>query len=118
MTSVEIGRAAEDAALCHLEGAGLDLITRNYRIRAREIDLIMSDTNTLVFIEVRYRRNTRFGTGLESVTAAKTARIVRTASAYLQTTRQSDRNCRFDIVSITGKPGSFEVDWIRNAFNG
>ncbi len=117
MTSAEIGRAAEDAALEHLERGGLRLIERNFRTRTGEIDLIMSDGNTLAFVEVRYRRNTRFGKGLESVTAAKTQRIARTAAAWLQRTRQSDRNCRFDIVSISGKLGSFEVDWIRNAFN-
>ena len=117
MTSAAVGKAAEDAALAYLQQAGLKLVERNFRTRAGEIDLIMSDGNTLVFVEVRYRRTSQFGTGLESITAAKTGRIVRTASAYLQRGRLSDRNCRFDIVSISGKLGSFDIDWIRNAFN-
>ena len=117
MNTTETGRQAEDAALAHLQAHGLALIERNFRSRGGEIDLIMSHANTLVFVEVRYRRNPAFGTGLQSITATKTRRIIRTATAWLQRTRQFDRNCRFDVMSISGNPGSFEVDWIKNAFH-
>ena len=78
------GSAAEDAAKTHLEQRGLKLLEQNFRCRRGEIDLIMQDGTGLVFIEVRYRRQNRFGSALESVTPAKQARVVAAARYYLQ----------------------------------
>ena len=62
---------------------GLAIVGRNFRTRAGEIDLIARDGATLVFVEVRMRRSQRFGGALESITAAKRARIVAAANGYL-----------------------------------
>ena len=73
----ERGALAEAAAAEFLAGRGLRLLERNYRCRFGEIDLIMSDGRTLVFVEVRYRRNKSFGGALESITVAKREKLFR-----------------------------------------
>ena len=89
----------------------------NYRCRAGEIDLVMHDGDTLVFVEVRYRRRKRFGSGAESVDRVKQHRIIRAASRYLQQhPRWADNVCRFDVVSLSGDEGDPEIEWIKHAF--
>ena len=78
------GEAAEEAALRWLEQQGLGLVTRNYRCKAGEIDLVMQDGESLVFVEVRYRRHAGFGSAAESVGTAKQRRLRLAAEHYLQ----------------------------------
>ena len=90
-------------------------MTRNYRCRQGEIDLVLQDRDTLVFVEVRYRRQSAFGSAAESVDSRKQARLVACARHYLTTRRQAgSRCCRFDVVAIDGPDES--ITWIRNAF--
>lgn len=111
-TSVSRGHAAEDIALGWLKGKGLRFVTRNFRCKMGEIDLIMIDGQTLVFVEVRLRNNTHHLTGAESVTRGKIQRLIRTARLYLQTHPQAPNiDFRFDVVSMGA-----DIDWIRNAF--
>ncbi len=108
------GRAAEDRALRHLEAAGLELVARNFRCRWGEIDLVVQERQTLVFVEVRYRRNARFGSAAESVDTRKQQKLIRTAQTFLnQNPGWSQYPARFDIVAIEEPQ---EVDWIKNAF--
>lgn len=109
------GREAEDAALQHLLRQGLTLVARNYRCRMGELDLIMRDGEALVFVEVRYRRSSRFGGALESVDGRKRARLVQAALHYLQSSA-ADRPSRFDVVALTGAAGSLSLQWIKDAF--
>jgi putative endonuclease len=106
------GDRAEDAALAYLEGEGLRLRTRNYRSRFGEIDLVLDDGGTVVFVEVRKRSNPRFGSAAESITAGKRDKLVATAKQYLAGLRR-DVPCRFDAVLIDG---SGSLEWIRDAF--
>jgi putative endonuclease len=109
------GHAAEDLAVRHLRKNGLKLLQRNYRSRFGEIDLIMRDHDTVVFVEVRYRRNSNFGAPQETVDPRKRARLRATAETFLQHSGQSSRNlCRFDIVALSGEQAS--LTWIQNAF--
>lgn len=113
----EIGQAAENAALQYLQQQGLRWVTSNFRCRLGEIDLIMYDRDSLVFVEVRYRQSSQFGDSLESVTTVKQDKLTRTASFYLQQQNLSDnRVCRFDVVGITAKAGKISIEWIKNAF--
>src|SRR3990172_585823 len=80
------GRKAEDIACARLQQAGLALTTRNYRSPFGEIDLVMQERDTLVFVEVRYRSSDVFGTPAETVDARKQARLRATAEHYLQNT--------------------------------
>ena len=117
---LETGQLAEDQALRHLAGAGLQLLQRNYRVargpgaRAGEIDLIFREPDgTVVFVEVRSRSQSGYGSALESIGPRKRERVVRAATLYLQSHPAAARgNCRFDVVAIDGP----RVQWLRGAF--
>lgn len=109
------GRAAEDAALRYLERRQLKLITRNYRCRRGEIDLIMRHDVVLVFAEVRFRSDPRFGGGAASISRAKRQRIVDAARHFLgYRCPQPWPPCRFDVLSVS-QP-NYHVEWIAGAF--
>ena len=108
----EIGREAEARAEEYLRREGLHTVTRNYRCRSGEIDLIMRDGDHLVFIEVRYRSHSGFGGAAASVGRDKQQRLIRSAQSYLQTNRWSGP-CRFDVVAFGNGQ---EKEWIRDAF--
>lgn len=119
-SAVELGAGAEESACNYLLGRGLRLIARNYRCRYGEIDLIMgddsADSSTLVFVEVRMRSRTDFGSGAESVDARKQGRILRSAEHYLKRHGSLLARCRFDVVSIHRVGKEHRIDWIRKAF--
>jgi len=111
------GARYEDIALAHLERAGLSLIVRNYNCRYGEIDLVMRDRDVVVFVEVRYRSASAFGDGIDSVGAAKRAKLVRAAGAFLADhPRLAGAACRFDVLAIGGGADTPSIDWRRNAF--
>ena len=107
------GHRSEAFALEYLKKCGLKLLTRNYASRHGEIDLIMQDKDTLVFVEVRYRKHDNYGGAIESVDYHKRSRITNTAESYLQT-NPWDGPCRFDIVAIQGEA---KPQWIIGAFD-
>jgi putative endonuclease len=109
----ERGNQAEEAAAQFLMGRGLRLLERNYRCRFGEIDLIMGDGRTLVFVEVRYRRNKSFGGAVESITSAKRVKLLRAARHYMAASNTFPA-CRFDAVLLDGD--TKELEWIENAF--
>jgi putative endonuclease len=112
------GQRWERSAEIFLCRQGLTVVERNYNCRVGEIDLIMYDQSSLVFVEVKYRGNTGFGSGADSVTQQKQLRISRTAAYFLsRNQRLANVPCRFDVISISGRRGSTQTDWIKNAFN-
>jgi len=112
------GRRWEQVAESMLRGRGLRPLTRNYTCRCGEIDLIMLDKSVLVFVEVRYRQNERYGSGADSVTLAKQRRIVLAAKQFLRLNpRHDNRPARFDVVSVGRGTGGIELNWIRSAFD-
>lgn len=113
----EAGTAGETAALNHLRERGLELVARNYRCKAGEIDLIMLDGPTLALIEVRYRAGNAFGGAAASVTWRKQRRIV-AAARYLMLTRADLRRypARFDVVAVSPGPRGLCLEWIKAAF--
>ena len=116
-SSVARGAWAEELACRHLLDQGLRLVTRNYRCRHGEIDLVMRDGSTIAFIEVRLRNRTDFGSGAESVDARKQARLLSSAEHYLQRHATLLADCRFDVVSILQCGNTRQLEWIRNAFD-
>ncbi len=108
------GARAEELCAQLLARAGLKVLARNWRCRLGEIDLVAEDHGTLVFAEVRYRGSASHGGAGESVTAAKRARIVAAARAYLRGRPEAD--CRFDVLLLDSLD-SGGVEWIRNAFD-
>lgn len=107
----------EKTAESFLRTQGLELLQRNFSSRFGEIDLIMEDDQTLVFVEVKYRKNDHHGSGAEAVTFHKQGRISRTAAWYLA--KNPDRAecvCRFDVISIDPKKRDQGINWIKSAF--
>lgn len=118
VTTKSLGDAGEDRALAWLQRAGMVLVQRNYRVaggpraRAGEVDLIVRDRDgTVVFVEVRRRRDGRHGGAAASVTPAKQARIVLAARHFLMRWA-SPPACRFDVVAIDGE----RIEWLKGAF--
>lgn len=116
MSAQNSGEQAEQLALIHLQQQGLSLVTRNFHSRRGEIDLIMIDKDTLVFIEVRYRKSAKYGSALESVNHTKQSRIIFTAQTYLQQHPGNHLECRFDVVAISPNNNMSEVIWVKDAF--
>lgn len=121
-TTRAAGAHYEDIALAHLQRAGLKLVARNFSCRLGELDLVMQAAATIVFVEVRYRRATRarlnYGDGIDSISAAKRARLVRAAGVFLSThPHLAERACRFDVIAISGDPPAATLDWRQNAFD-
>jgi putative endonuclease len=110
------GDRAEDIARRFLEQQGLVLLARNFRCRRGEIDLVMRDKDSLVFVEVRYRQQIRFGHAAETVSRSKQGRIILCARHYLHQARAWNEPARFDVVSIEGNPDEIHIDWLRDAF--
>lgn len=104
---------AEALAAEYLQQKGLKLLSRNYRCRFGEIDLIMQDGATLVFVEVRMRSNRHFGSAAESITQTKQRKLMITAQHYLQ--QHGEKNSRFDAV-IMSSLTSQDIQWLRDAF--
>lgn len=115
MSTQQKGQIAEDKALAYLQAQGLRLVARNYSCRLGEIDLIMCDKDSLVFIEVRSRVSADFGGGIASITYAKRQKIIKSATCFVLSDKaQSNLAWRFDVVSIDGK--SAAITWIKDAF--
>lgn len=113
--SLQRGLAAEASAAAWLERQGVQVIARNWRCRFGEIDLVLRDGETLVFVEVRLRGNPRFGGAAASIDARKQRKLVAAARLYLASSPQRDRPCRFDAVLLDGDDAA-GIEWIRNAF--
>jgi len=112
------GKEGESVAVRHLLKSGYLILAQNYRTRYGEIDIIAKDGNTLVFVEVKSRRNESFGNPKYAVTFKKRQKMSMAALDYLKTTKQSNIKARFDVVAIcSGKENPEpDIEIIRNAF--
>ena len=108
-----LGNQAEKVALSYLEQQGLTLIEKNYQTRLGEIDLIMQDGESIVFVEVRLRKNNLFGGASESITQAKQRKIAKVAEQFLQ--HHGNQACRFDAI-VMEKAEIQHIQWIKHAF--
>lgn len=117
MNARAAGDLFEQAALEHLQRAGLKLLARNFATRFGEVDLVMRDAQVVVFVEVRYRRHREFGGGAASVGAAKREKITRAAQAFLQAhPKWASFPCRFDVIAFDGEARTAQCEWVRAAF--
>ena len=116
-TAVSLGHSVEAKAADFLKQQGLRIIKKNYRCKGGEIDIIAQEGANLVFVEVRYRKSSRFGTPGETVTRKKQQRVIKAAKLYLLELKELPP-CRFDVIE--GWPGSgtnVNFNWIQNAFS-
>jgi|266.fasta.fasta_contig_123_38701_length_1124_multi_7_in_1_out_0_2 putative endonuclease len=114
--SVSVGQTGEERAALYLQEHGLRIVTRNYRTKRGEIDIIADDAGTLCFVEVRLRADSSFGAPLDTVGIRKQRRLTYAAMQYLakHAPVMNRYPCRFDVLSIETYPA--RVIWVKNAF--
>ena len=118
MSSTEVGRAAETAAATWLEQRGFIILSRNWRTRWCELDIVAKRSATIHFVEVKYRRRPDFGTGFEYITAEKSVRLQRAAMMWLKTNSQTMADYQIDIATLSGAIKPENVQYIANAISG
>ncbi|MEE9423651.1 MAG: YraN family protein [Methylococcales bacterium] len=109
------GNSAEQLACDFLQHQGYSLVTRNYRTRQGEIDLIVENEMMLLIVEVRYRSNPNYGQAAESVDARKQTRIIRAAEQYLAQ-YPPIKQVRLDVITVTPVDSTPSINWIKDAF--
>lgn len=110
------GQAGENAAVLFLEEAGYVVLERNWRCKYGEVDVICLHRKTVVFVEVRTRREPALVTPAQSVNPRKIARLVRTASLFLSQRDWWDKTCRFDLLAVTDTGQGVKLEHIADAF--
>ena len=118
-TSAQCGKDAELQALQHLQQQGLRLLAQNWLCKRGELDLVMLDGDTVVFVEVRYRKHAQWGGALASIDGRKRQKLILAAQFFLQKEhRWADAPCRFDVVAIESTPpGKADLNWLKDAFD-
>jgi putative endonuclease len=112
-----LGKRGEDLACAELERRGYVIVDRRFRTRSGELDIVARDGSVLVFVEVRARSSSSFGTPFESVTWRKRQRLSRMAASYLFVRRLSGVACRFDVVAILERQGTQTIELVKGAFD-
>ncbi|MBF0572639.1 MAG: YraN family protein [Desulfamplus sp.] len=114
---MKFGQQAEEKAALFLKEQGYKIVERNYRTRWAEIDIIaLTHTNTLVFIEVKARNSTRYGTPAEAVSLSKQKKIISAALHYIREKQVVDTRIRFDVMTLLFQNGKYQMEIIPNAF--
>ncbi len=112
----QFGERSETLAAWYLKKNGYTIIEQNYRNQLGEIDIIARENKTIVFVEVKSRRSTRYGSPKWAVTPKKQRKISMVALYYLKTTKQSNAKARFDVVSIYTNQDEPQIEIVKNAF--
>ncbi|MFH2135940.1 MAG: YraN family protein [Pseudomonadota bacterium] len=111
---MKVGAQAERTAAQYLQRQGLRLLQTNYRCRFGEIDLILKDRDSLVFVEVRLRSRSDFGGAAASIDARKQHKLILAAQHYLSSVTPTPP-CRFDAVLLSSAEGGEGIEWLKNA---
>ena len=112
-----LGKRGEDLACAELEKLGYVILERRFRTRCGELDIVAWDGGVLVFVEVKARSGSSFGTPLESVTWKKRQRLSQMAAAYLCYKRMAGVACRFDVISVNERQGGRTIELVQGAFD-
>jgi putative endonuclease len=117
-TTREQGNQTEAFAAQYLVSQGLHIVDKNIHCRQGEIDLVMKDGNTYVFVEVKYRKNNDFGGAIAAVSYQKQQKIRHCVTFYLHKLGLNEYNtpCRCDVIALTGNIQQPEITWLKNAF--
>jgi len=110
----EVGQQGETLAVEYLLERGYQIVTRNWRCAAGELDIVAERANRLIFVEVRTRRGERFGTAAESITATKRARLVALAESYLQA-HAIEQAWQIDVITVTWHGQNMTINHLENA---
>lgn len=118
MNKRQVGDYYESLACAYLQGEGVRIVERNYRALRGEIDIIARDGKYLLFIEVKYRRDKRFGAPEAAVTFSKQRQICKLSKLYLYSKKYStDFPIRYDVIAITDVENTTTIRWYKNAFD-
>jgi len=117
-TSTDKGKITEQFAEDFLVNQGLVLVDKNYHCRQGEVDLILLEGDTYVFVEVKYRKNTTFGGAIAAISASKQKKIKHCVTFYLHQAGLNEYNtsCRVDVIALEGNINQPKVTWLKNAF--
>jgi len=117
-TTTISGAKWEKYAEQYLTQQGLTAFSKNFHSRQGEIDLVMNDDGTIVFVEVKYRKSGHFGGAIATITDTKRKKLTKTAKVFLHQHGFNEYNtdCRFDVIAIEGESSSPNVTWLKNAF--
>jgi len=113
---IQFGQEGESIAARYLKKCGYRIVTQNYRNKIGEIDIVARDGNTIVFVEVKTRRNDHFGNPKWAVTYQKQRKISMVALSYLKEFQLSGHKARFDVVTVLENGRKPAVEIIKNAF--
>ena len=118
LTTRSKGQLTEQLAQQYLENLGLSAITQNFHSRFGEIDLVMQDQDSLVFVEVKYRKNDQFGGAISTISQNKQQKLKLCAAFYFQQAGLNEYNTpyRFDVVAMQGDLAKPHITWLKNAF--
>ncbi len=116
MNKIELGKFGEELARDFLLEKGYEILAENYRTPLGEIDLVVKEGNTIVFVEVRTRSSKIFGTPLESITPRKQERLIRLAIHFCVNYSLYSQNFRFDVIGIFTNKYESKIEHIMNAF--
>ena len=116
VSSKQQGNDGEQLAMQHLKRQGLEIVEMNYRFGHGEIDIVAREGETLVFCEVKTRRNDEFGLPEFAITSRKQQQIRKVALGYLYEHELKAQDCRFDVVAIRFDKGVPLINYLKNAF--
>lgn len=113
----EIGTFGEDAASKYLEESGYTILDRNFKCKSGEIDIIARDGNYIVFVEVKTRSGSFYGTPGEAVNELKQHKIIKVSETYIMKRKLFNYDFRFDVIEIIiDKAKNASIKLIKDAF--
>ena len=113
---LDLGKLGEDLALQRIRRMGYRCVTRNYRCALGEIDIVAKEGDTLVFVEIKTRKGKTLGFAKEAVDRRKRRQLSKVALAYMKANHCCDAKARFDVVAISFREGSVQIEVVRDAF--
>ena len=118
VTTTDIGQITEQYAQDFLAKEGLTFVEKNYHCRQGEVDLIMLEGDTYIFVEVKYRKSKAFGGAIAAISASKQKKIKHCVTFYLHHAGLNEYNtpCRVDVIALEGDINQPDINWLKNAF--
>jgi putative endonuclease len=114
--NLQLGKNGEESAESFLKNSGYKILTRNYKTKLGEIDIIAREKDCICFVEVKTRNSADFGLPKEAITPRKQRQIAKTALSYLKEKDLLDKRARFDVVSVLLDETGPKIELIKNAF--
>lgn len=118
MNKRTVGSFYEDLACDYIRNNNGRILERNFRVRQGEIDIIAIDEGHICFIEVKYRKDNRYGGPLAAISYAKKRQICKVSRFYLSFRKISEDNpIRYDVIAISSEQDATSIKWLKNAFD-